>query len=115
MKRDPDPIQLERAKALRRFSTKAEAILWKSLRDRRMNGVKFRRQHRIGPFIADFASLDAQLIIEADGPQHDDRITEDAARTAFLGGQGYRVLRFRNAEILTGLENVLRAISLALQ
>ena len=114
MKRDPDPIQLERAKALRRFSTKAEAILWKSLRDRRMNGVKFRRQHRLGPFIADFASLDARLVIEADGPQHDERIAEDLARTTFLEAEGYRVLRFRNAEILTRLENVLRVISLAL-
>ena len=76
--------------------------------------MKFRRQHRIGPFIADFASLDAQLIIEADGPQHDDRITEDAAWTSFLEAEGYRVVRFRNAEILTGLENVLRVISLAL-
>ena len=114
MKRDFDPVQLERAKALRQFSTKAEAILWKSLRDRRMNGVKFRRQQRIGPFIADFASLDARLVIEADGPQHDERLAEDTARTAFLEAEGYRVLRFRNAEILTQLENVLRVISLAL-
>ena len=114
MKRDFDPVQQKRAKALRQFSTKAEAILWKSLRDHRMNGIKFRRQQRIGPFIADFASLDARLVIEADGPQHDERIAEDAARTAFLEAEGYRALRFRNAEILTQLENVLRVISLAL-
>ena len=114
MKVKPKPDQIDRARELRRSSTRAETILWAALRGGSL-GVKFRRQHRIGPFIGDFIALEARLLVEADGPHHDEQAGADAARTTVLEREGYRVLRFRNAEIMADLENVLRRIVVALQ
>jgi len=84
------------ARALRRTQPATERILWKLLRDRRLGDFKFRRQVPIGPYVVDFACFSRRLIVEADGPFHDP--VADAARDAWLAGQGFRVLRF-NAEV----------------
>jgi len=99
--------QLRFARQLRRESTDAERPLWFHLRDRRL-GVKFRRQLPVGPFIVDFLSVEAMLIVELDGSQHDDDI--DAGRTRFLKRRGYRVLRFWNHDALVRTESVLEVI-----
>jgi very-short-patch-repair endonuclease len=87
-----------RARSLRRAAPATERLLWKHLRDRRLEGLKFRRQVPIGPFVVDFACLGRRLIAEADGPFHD--AVADAARDAWLIRQGFRILRFSNSEIV---------------
>ena len=96
---------------MRREPVLYERRLWKLLRDRRLGGLKFRRQFRFedGPYIVDFICFRHRLIIEADGPQHEDR-AEDAARDDWLRGQGFRVLRFPNQQIENRGHEVLAAI-----
>jgi len=101
------------ATGLRRNTTDAERRLWAALRDRRLQGYKFRRQHPIGPFIVDFACTKHHLVIEADGGQHDES-PSDARRTAWLEGQGWRVIRFWNNDILANTEGVVSTILQAL-
>lgn len=101
------------ARILRHNATDAERLLWQMLRSRRIGGAKFRRQHPVGPFIADFACVHAKLIVEADGGQHSGS-PADTARTARLEAQGWRVLRFWNDDILRNPEGVLQAILAAL-
>lgn len=93
--------------------TDAERRLWSVLRSRRLSGYKFRRQHPIGPFIADFACIGHKLIVEADGGQHDDSAT-DRRRTAWLARAGWRVVRFWNNEILANPNGVAQVIVQAL-
>ena len=100
-----DPL----ARALRISQTDTEKHLWSALRDRRLDGFKFRRQHRIGPYVADFACTERMLIVEADGGQHNGSIS-DTERTEVLERQGWRVLRFWNNEILINLDGVLATI-----
>src|SRR5690606_36880806 len=90
--------QQEFAKRLRRNMTDAERLLWKHLRAHRLNGHKFRRQHPIGPYIVDFVNLGANLIVEADGGQHNENAL-DVDRDAWLQSQGFKVLRFWNNDI----------------
>jgi very-short-patch-repair endonuclease len=90
--------------------TDAERLLWRHLRQRQMAGLKFRRQHPLGRFIVDFVCIEAALVIEVDGGQHGEREAEDAARTAWLNSQGYRVLRFWNNEILDNIDAVRQAV-----
>ena len=94
--------------------TDAERRLWSILRNRRLSGYKFRRQHPIGPFIADFACIGHRLIIEADGSQHDESVA-DEHRTARLARQGWRVVRFWNNDILANPAGVAQAIVAALE
>lgn len=101
------------ARALRRNATEAERIMWRLLRDRRLGGVKFRRQVPIGPFIADFASIEHRLVVELDGGQHADSET-DVRRDSFLVADGWRVVRFWNNDVMTNREGVLEAIHEAL-
>jgi very-short-patch-repair endonuclease len=77
----------------------AELRLWRLLRDRRLNGIKFRRQVPLGPYIVDFLCVGAKLIVEADGSQHAES-PRDKARDAYLESQGWKVLRFWNNEVL---------------
>ncbi len=93
--------------------TDAERRLWSVLRNRRMRGYKFRRQHPIGPFVADFACIEHRLVIEADGGQHADNAA-DERRTAWLERQGWNVLRFWNNDILTNIAGVQEIILRAL-
>ena len=98
-----------RAKTMRREPALYERRLWAILRDRRLEGLKFRRQVVIGRYVADFVCLRHRLIVEADGPHHGDR-AEDAARDDFLRGQGFRVLRFPNQQIENRPHEVLAVI-----
>jgi very-short-patch-repair endonuclease len=104
---------LAKAQRLRRNLTDAERKLWSALRNRQINGAKFRRQQPIGPFVADFVCHDPRLIVEADGGQHS-VAREDASRTAFLESKGYRVLRFWNNDILSNLDGIAQVIATAL-
>jgi very-short-patch-repair endonuclease len=105
---------LKRSRELRRDMTEAEALLWSRLRARQLQGFKFRRQVWLGGYVADFACVEARLVVEADGGQHDVRAEADRARTAALAREGYRVLRFWNHDILGNIDGVLMVISDAL-
>ena len=102
------------ARALRANQTEAESRLWQRLRVRQLAGAKFRRQAPVGPYIADFICLAAKLIVEIDGGQHADNAEADAARTAWLEDQGFRVLRFWNNDVLDNTDGVLEEILAAL-
>ena len=93
--------------------TDAEERLWKYLRAHRRAGWPFRRQHPIPPYVADFASIDAMLIIEVDGGQHAES-ERDAARDAYLAARGWRVLRFWNNDVLANTDGVIAEIVRAL-
>ncbi|RAU23655.1 endonuclease domain-containing protein [Paramagnetospirillum kuznetsovii] len=101
-----------RARWLRANQTDAERALWKCLRELKTVGFHFRRQAPIGPYIADFASHAARLIIEVDGGQHglEDGVIADTRRTVWLEGQGYRVLRFWNSDVLGNMDGVMRVV-----
>ena len=90
--------------------TEAEKRLWSRLRGRRLEGFKFKRQEWVGPFLADFLCSEARLIVEVDGSQHADGAAYDNCRSAYLGKDGYRVLRFWNNEVMADLEAVLTSI-----
>jgi adenine-specific DNA-methyltransferase len=99
-----------RARTLREETTDGEKRLWRHLRDRRLTGVKFRRQYPIGPYIADFASVEAKLVVEVDGGQHAKQSEHDAARDHFINAEGFRVIRFSAGDALAHTEDVLRTI-----
>jgi very-short-patch-repair endonuclease len=103
------PRQLAFARRLRREPPATERLLWKLLRDRRLDGLKFRRQVPLGRYVADFVCMRHRLIIEADGPHHEDSLT-DGERDAWLRGQGFRVLRFTNGAIQGSPDAVLNQI-----
>jgi very-short-patch-repair endonuclease len=98
------------ARRLRRDQTDAERALWFRLRDRRLKGLKFRRQMPIKSYVVDFCCESARLIIELDGGQHAERSIEDTRRTADLEAYGYLVLRFWNNDVLSNIEGVLKTI-----
>jgi very-short-patch-repair endonuclease len=104
-----------RARSLRETPSDAEALLWYHLRDRRLANYKFRRQRPIGPYFADFACLEARLVVELDGGQHLEAVAYDQSRTRFMHDHGYRVLRFWNDEVLTQTDAVRERILQALQ
>ena len=104
------PNGYKRARELRKAPTPAETKLWAHLRDGKINGVKFRRQHAIGQYIPDFCSIKHRLIIELDGSQHLEQEEYDNERTAFFKSKGYRVLRFWNNIVLNDLDSVLKVI-----
>ncbi len=101
-----------RARSLRRGATEAEAALWELLRDRRLDGLKFRRQHAWRNFVLDFYCAQARLALELDGEGHLDAAqkTRDAERTRVLEACGISVLRFWNARVLAHPESVVNAI-----
>jgi very-short-patch-repair endonuclease len=108
-------IQRERARKLRKSDTAAEQRLWEYLRSRRLNGLKFVRQLPVGPYIADFACRERQLVVEVDGVTHstEKELAYDQARTDSLEREGWRVLRVWNNEVFTNREGVLETILLA--
>jgi len=105
------------ARRLRRAQTDAERALWTRLQNKQLEGIKFRRQQPIGPYIVDFVTFDKRLVLEIDGGQHseDETRTRDAARTMWLETNGYRVLRFWDNEVFTNIGGVLEKIRQALQ
>ena len=98
------------ARELRQNQTPAEQKLWTHLRSNRLNGLSFRRQHAIGPFIVDFCCPACHLTIELDGHSHGGQIEYDAARTEWLHQHGWNELRFRNSDVEANIEQVLVAI-----
>ncbi len=104
------PDLLGFARKLRTGQTDAERLLWYCLRNRRLKGYKFRRQHAVSPYVLDFYCEELKLGIELDGGQHLERQAEDARRSGFLAEQGIRVLRFWNDQVLVETEAVLEAI-----
>ena len=100
---------------MRAAPTDAERKLWWHLRHRlAVPDTHFRRQVRLGPYIVDFASHNARLIIEVDGGQHSEQSVAEAKRTACLKSEGYRVLRFWNNDVLRNIDGVLEAIPSAI-
>ena len=114
--RGPNQKSTTRARTLRREQTAAESKLWACLRNRQLNGVKFARQVSIGPFFADFCCREAKLVIEIDGATHEtpEELSYDSRRAAWLESQGYRVIRFRNEEMMGDLDFVLEKIQRSL-
>ena len=96
------------ARHLRRTATDAERRLWSRLRNRQVGEVKFRRQVPSRAFVADFASVEAKLVIEVDGSQHAEAIEADRLRSDALGSAGYLVLRFWNNDVIENIDGVVR-------
>ena len=95
--------------------TQAEQLLWERLRNRQLSGLKFCRQHPLGPFITDFYCADKRLVVEIDGDIHALQREQDEQRTCQFEDFGYRVIRFRNEEIETNIGLVLKKILEACQ
>jgi very-short-patch-repair endonuclease len=108
----PDKL-LFRGRELRKESTWPERRLWNCLRDRRLGGLKFRRQAAIGPFIVDYYCHEHRLVVELDGASHDGRGEYDRDREQYLQCENLHILRFHNDDVLRDVEPVLRAILLA--
>ncbi len=100
----------ERAQTLRQNMTDAENRIWYYLRNRRLGGYKFVREHVIGHYIADFVCREKKLIIEIDGGQHMDAIEYDLLRTKDLESRGYRVLRIWNHEVFKNIQGVMDSV-----
>ena len=100
---------IQHARQLRHDMTESERRVWQFLRERQADGFRFRRQVPIGPYIADFACLDARLVVEIDGSQHGDE--RDVRRERWLREQGFRVSRFWNNEVASNIEGVYARIS----
>jgi very-short-patch-repair endonuclease len=105
----------ELARKLRNNLTDAEKHLWYYLRNKNLEGLKFRRQVILGKYIVDFICFEKRLIIEVDGGQHVDNKQSDIVRDAWLGSQGFRVLRFWNNEVLENRDGVILKILSVLQ
>lgn len=106
------PTILRIAAGLRQNMTKAEKLLWKEIRNRKCNGLKFRRQHPIADFVVDFFCYEAMQVIELDGEIHDDGYQKerDHARTIILNELGIKVIRFNNKDVFNHNENVIAKI-----
>lgn len=106
---------LERARKLRQSQTDVEKKLWGFLRDRRLFGFKFRRQHPIGKYIVDFCCLEQKFVVELDGGQHAHQGADDFVRTKDIEKEGFRVVRFWNNQIIENPQGVLERIAFALK
>jgi very-short-patch-repair endonuclease len=100
----------DRARELRLNKTRAEALLWHALRNRKLGGWRWKRQVPRGPYIVDFLCPEARLVIELDGGLHLEQVDYDARRTAYLESLGLRVLRFWNIAVFEGRAGVCDAI-----
>ena len=107
----------KKAKSLRGSMTESEKILWKHIKNRKLGGMKFRRQHPLDIFVADFYCHKKKLIIELDGGIHDslDQIEYDNERSFELEEKGYKIIRFRNETVLNDINIVLEKISEAVK
>jgi len=101
---------IDLAKNLRTNSTDTERHLWRHLRAKRFEGLKFRRQAPIGPYIVDFVCYEKKLVIECDGGQHASQVDQDQKRDQWLKTQGFTVLRFWDHDVLQNTEVVLETI-----
>jgi len=98
------------AKALRKNSTKAERLLWRNLKAKQIEGLKFRRQQPVGDYVVDFVCFEKRIVIELDGGQHMIEVIKDKEREKRLKKQGFKILRFWNNEVLRNIEGVLEII-----
>ena len=105
---------LQKARNLRKNQTDVEKLLWSHLRNRHLDGYKFRRQFPIGRYIVDFVCNSKDLVVEVDGGQHAELTTKDEVRTEFLNKEGYKVVRFWNNDVLAQHRNVIDYLTLAL-
>ncbi|HEY0735688.1 MAG TPA: endonuclease domain-containing protein [Herpetosiphonaceae bacterium] len=103
-------VKQERASQFRQGQTQAEDVLWGRLRNRQIGNFKFRRQHTIHGFIVDFCCLEKFLVIEIDGPIHQQQIEYDAQRSEILQRLGYQVIRYTNVQVMQNVETVLESI-----
>jgi len=103
------------ARRMRKLPTDAEHLLWMELRNRLLNGFRFSRQVRVGPYICDFCCRGEKLVVELDGSQHALNESRDLRRTAWLTRNGYSVLRFWNDEVVFERGAVLDTILAALE
>lgn len=104
------PKALNHRRELRAGSTNAESLLWAAIRARKVAGLKFRRQHSIGPYIVDFACVDERLVVELESGYHDVVVEHDLRRQQDLQETEYTVLRFWNEDVLEDVEAVTIAI-----
>ncbi len=104
------PIQIDRARELRRNATPAERFLWDALRSERFAEFKFRRQQPIGRYVVDFCCAATRVIVELDGETHRGREKEDGERQMWLEQRGYKVVRCTNHESYTDFEDLLEVI-----
>ena len=114
IKRSYTPQTLEKARTLRQDHTDPEELLWHYLRNKQLDGYKFRRQQPIGPYVVDFACMSRKLVIELDDGQHAEQHNYDKKRDNYLRGKGYRILRFWNDEVFQNCMDVLEAVYQAL-
>jgi very-short-patch-repair endonuclease len=107
--RRAQPWLINRARALRANDTSAENLVWQSLRNRQLGGLKFVRQFSVGPYFADFACREQKVNFEIDGATHETETEKasDTARTMALSNMGFRVFRAHNSEIYENLNGVL--------
>jgi len=106
-----DTERTERARELRLTDGRAEQVVWELLRAHRMGGLKFRRQHPIGPFFADFACVARKLVVEIDGEHHALQREADSRRTDLMEQAGWRVIRFSASEAVQNPEGVWAEIA----
>src|SRR5260221_9778649 len=99
----------ENVRENRKNPTEAEEKLWQEVRDKKL-GFKIRRQHAIGRFIVDFVCIEKKLVVEVDGPIHEAQKREDREREHILEGEGFRIIRFTNDQVLNSLPDVLKKI-----
>lgn len=107
-----DAMDIDHARVLRERATEAERRVWNRLRNRQIQGLKFRRQHPVGGYILDFACEEIKLAIELDGSQHNEQemLDADARRTELLSQAGWRVLRFWNNDVMQNIDGVFADI-----
>ena len=108
----PSPEVTARSRQLRRDSTWPEKIVWGMLRGGRLGGLKFRRQHPVGPFTVDFYCHEIGLVVEVDGASHENRGEHDKKRTGYLEQQRLRVFRVTNTDVMGDAETVARGIAI---
>ncbi|MFZ3091386.1 MAG: endonuclease domain-containing protein [Nitrospirota bacterium] len=101
---------IKMAKTLRKRPTDAEILLWRYLRSKQLEGMKFRRQQPIGRYVVDFVCFEKKIIIEVDGGQHSVETEKDKERDEWFKSQGFKVLRFWNNEVLANTQGVLEVI-----
>ncbi len=110
-KRYPSKHMIRRARDLRQTSTTPEQLLWLALRNGQIGGLKFRRQHPIGPCVVDFYCHSAGLVVEVDGMSHEDKIQRDVERTKLIEAHGLRILRVTNEDVMRDVDAVAREIA----
>src|ERR1700679_1792630 len=112
--RESRSINRSRAREMRHKPVAMEKLFWDAVRDRKLDGHKFKRQYLVGPYIVDFVCIEKKLIVELDGALHANRVAYEMERDAFLSSPGFEVFRVRNEELAGDMAMVMAAIRHAL-